>query len=241
MGMATAGSEANSKDQLADIPWADVVRFVRQLSHDLRNHLNAAELQSAYIGEIATDPEVKDEVKRLRVMMAELGSVLQKLSADMGPARSSMISYNAADFLKDIRQKLEAGAGREKLAVRWDVQVGDVNLEVDPQLLPLALQELLSNASRHGSIGENVTLSASIDDKKQVVLELKESKMDFELSTENWGREPLRKIGQGHYGLGLNRARTIIESHGGRLEARYDGATKSLVTKVTLPISAGAG
>ena len=44
------------------IPLDDVVRFVRQLSHDLRNHLNAAELQAAFMNEIAEDPEVKEEV-----------------------------------------------------------------------------------------------------------------------------------------------------------------------------------
>ena len=31
----------------------DVVKFLRQLGHDLRNHLNAAELQSAYVAELA--------------------------------------------------------------------------------------------------------------------------------------------------------------------------------------------
>ena len=42
----------------------DVVKFVRQLGHDLRNHLGAVELQAAYIGEIAEDPGLKEEVKR---------------------------------------------------------------------------------------------------------------------------------------------------------------------------------
>src|SRR5205085_3517288 len=36
----------------SSVPWDDVVRFVRQLSHDLRNDLNALELQSAYIAEL---------------------------------------------------------------------------------------------------------------------------------------------------------------------------------------------
>ena len=30
----------------------DIVKFIRQLGHDLRNHLNAAELQAAYLAEI---------------------------------------------------------------------------------------------------------------------------------------------------------------------------------------------
>ena len=46
-----------NSDPRADIQVSmpDVVKFVRQLAHDLRNHLNAAELQSAYLDEIAED------------------------------------------------------------------------------------------------------------------------------------------------------------------------------------------
>ena len=40
--------------------WSDIVRFIRQLSHDLRNHLNAIELQSAYIGELERDEELTE-------------------------------------------------------------------------------------------------------------------------------------------------------------------------------------
>ena len=64
----------------------DVVKFVRQLSHDLRNHLNAAELQSAYIAEIAEDPELKEEIKRLRAMISEVGASLQRVTSALGAA-----------------------------------------------------------------------------------------------------------------------------------------------------------
>jgi hypothetical protein len=43
--MAEPPSEDRS-DAL-DVAWGDDVRFIRQLTHDLRNHLNAIELQSA--------------------------------------------------------------------------------------------------------------------------------------------------------------------------------------------------
>jgi hypothetical protein len=38
----------------------ELVKFIRQLAHDLRNHLNAAELQSAYLMEIAENNEVRE-------------------------------------------------------------------------------------------------------------------------------------------------------------------------------------
>src|SRR5437870_530629 len=110
------------------VRWHDMVKFVRQLSHDIRNNLNAVELQSAYLAELAEETEMKNEIQRLR-----------------------------------------------------------------------------------------------------------ETKVRFELSTENWGREPLRNVSQGHYGLGLNRARSITEAHGGNFRAEYDQKTSTLVTTLTLP------
>jgi K+-sensing histidine kinase KdpD len=43
-------------------------------------------------------------------------------------------------------------------------------------------------------------------------------------------------VKHGHYGVGLHRARGIIEAHGGDLTAEHDSAAGALVTTVTLPI-----
>src|SRR4051794_36555200 len=234
--MATGDSGSATSTPLPDIPWDDTVRFVRQLSHDLRNHLNAAELQSAFIGEIATDPEIKTEITRLRGMLSELSTLLQKLSADMGHARPNLIPYRSNDLMEDLRRKIEAAPGDSKPAISWGENPSDASLAIDPQLFPLVVEELLSNAHR-GNPTAQLTLQASIDRDQQFVLTLSEPKETFDLDTENWGRQPLRNIGQRHYGLGLNRARIIVEAHGGQLRARYDKASNNLVTTITLPIA----
>ena len=66
------------------VPWSDIVRFVRQLSHDLRNDLNAIELQSAYIGELTQNQELTSEIKRLREIVSGMNSTLQLLSRAVG-------------------------------------------------------------------------------------------------------------------------------------------------------------
>ncbi len=234
--MAPVNPETPSVDS-TQVGWSDLVRFVRQLSHDLRNHLNAAELQSAYLAELATDDEIKGEIKRLRQMMSELGVVLQKLSASFAQPKPDMMSYGAADFIEDIRRKLANDFPKEESTVEWDVQLQDNNLEIDPQLLQEALLEVFSNAFRHQS-GRPIKASAQVG-RDSFVFTLREQKEHFDLSTESWGREPLRRITQGHYGLGLNRARAIIESHGGQLAAQYDPKSAILATTIALPISGG--
>lgn len=231
-------SPPNPTDPNLQIPLPDFARFVRQLSHDLRNHLNAAELQSAYIGEIAEDPEVKDEVKRLRAMMSQAGSALQKLSGSLAPVKLTEMPYGAADFIEDFRQKFVAEFPDESSAVEWNVTLAaDATLNIDPQLLQQALLQLFANAFHH-TRGEGPIEATAETEGQFFVFRLREPKAGFALPTENWGRQPLHHVGQGHYGLGLHRARSILEAHQGQFGATYDAAATALITTIRLPLVA---
>ena len=218
------------------VPWVDAVRFIRQLSHDLRNHLNAIQLQSAYISELEGDAKLTGEVNRLREMIAGLTSSLQKVSGRLGEVKPDLISYRASDFVEDLRKKIAQEFPNKGPEISWDVQLGDAALDIDPQLLQEAIVELFANAFRHDP-GEGALTAEVRIDKNRFLFTLREPKIRFELSTENWGREPLRKVSHGHYGLGLNRVRTIVEAHGGEIHAQYDPKTSTLVTALILPLS----
>ena len=234
-------AEPPSEDRtnVPNVPWSDVVRFIRQLSHDLRNHLNAIELQSAYISELERDDELKGEIKRLREMIAGLTSTLQSLSKGASEVKPNLIAYLAADFTEDLRKKIERDFSGESSAITWKTQLGDATLNIDPQLLQEAFTELFANAFRHNR-DKGVFVATAKTDNNQFLFTLEEQNAQFDLSTDNWGREPLRKISQGHYGLGLNRVRTIIEAHGGELYAQNNPKTSVLATTLTLPASSGS-
>ncbi len=241
------------------VPWSDTVRFIRQLSHDLRNHLNAIELQSTYISELESDGELKGEITRLREMVSGQASILQRLSRAVGEVNPNLISYPASDFMEDLRRKIghdfsQENAeitwdfrvgdamlnifSQENAEITWDFQVGDAMLNIDPQLLQEAFTELFANAFRHDR-GKGALVATAKIDKDRFLFALCEPKAAFDLPTENWGREPLRKISQNHYGLGLSRVRAILEAHGGEMHALYDSEHSTLITRLTLPASGG--
>ena len=229
-------SAETSTSDSPNVPWPDVVKLIRQLSHDIRNNVNAVELQSAYLAELAPDGEIKDEVKRLREMVSTIGTSLQKLSGALGQTGPNLISYSAADFVDDVKQKLAKDFPNESAKVTWDVKLKDETLQIDPLIAQQAFLELFENAFRHERDFKQATAKAySAGDN--FVFELREPKAKFELSTANWGREPLRYIGQGRYGLGLNRVRIVMEAHGGKFGAEFDRAASTLVTKIVLPLS----
>ena len=221
------------------IPLPEVVKFVRQLSHDLRNHLNAAELQSTYLGEIAADPELKEETKRLREMLSAVSASLQRVTTALGAVKLTLMDYRASEFIEDLKSKLTADYPNESAQMNWNVELGDARLEIDPQMLQPALLELFANAFRHDRGEGPISVEARMADD-HFVFTLREPKQHFERATEQWGREPLRAITQGHYGLGLHWSRSIMEAHAGQLNARYNASESSLITTVILPRSKNA-
>ena len=218
------------------VPWSDAVRFVRQLSHDLRNDLNAIELQSAYIGELTQDQELTNEIKRLREVVSGLNSTLQLLSRAVGELAPKVVTYPAAEFLADMRTQIERKFSKENHQITWDVQIQDGILNIDPQLFQEVFVELFANAFQHDRGKGGLVARARISDGR-FLFTLHEPKAVFSSDTQNWGREPLRHVRQRHYGLGLNRVRAIIDAHGGELQAQYDPYAATLVSTMTLPMS----
>ncbi|PYI70997.1 MAG: hypothetical protein DMF02_07540, partial [Verrucomicrobia bacterium] len=210
--------------------------FIRQLSHDLRNDLNAIELQSTYISELEKTEELKGEIKRLRQMVSNLASTLQHLSRAVGEIAPNPIPYRASDFIEDLRSHIQHDLPKESAEITWDVQLGDAMLNIDPQLLQEVFSELITNAFLHDRGKGPIIATAKIADAR-FLFTFHEPKSRFDSPTQNWGREPLRKTTQRHYGLGLNRARAIVEAHGGKLHAQYDPNVSALITTLTLPLA----
>ncbi len=232
--MADKSSESQ-KDSLT-VRWSDTVGFVRQLSHDLRNDLNAIELQSAYIAELTQDQELTSEIKRLREVVSSLNSTLQLLSRAVGDVAPNLVTYPAGEFLTDMRTQIERKFPKQNHEITWDVQLEDGILNIDPQLLQEVFLELFANAFEHDR-GNGTLVAKGKTNDGQFLFSLHEPKALFGSDTKNWGREPLRNIRQRHYGLGLNRVRAIIEAHGGELQAQYDPNAATLVSTMTLPMS----
>jgi light-regulated signal transduction histidine kinase (bacteriophytochrome) len=216
------------------ISWPEVTKFIGQLNHDLRNHLNGVELQSAFLGEIVEDAEAKAEIKRLREMTGDLGAHLQKLSATLGRIQPETMPYPAADFVEDLRAKLTLAQPEQSAAIEWNISLGKEMLEIDPQILADAFVELLANADAHGR-GEGPLVFGAHGENGTVEFSLREPKAAFDESTDDWGTRPFQRVRSGHYSLGLFRARGIFEAHHAQYRVHFDPAASILETNVSFP------
>ncbi len=216
------------------IDWPQVRKFIGQLNHDLRNYLNAIELQAAFLGEIATSDEQKSEIKRLREMTAQLGAHLQRLSDSLKRPQPEMMTYLARELVEDLQAKLASAQPEGADAIEWQVSLGEEKIEIDPQLLQEAFLEIFANAALHGR-AEGALIFSAHSTGETVEFSLREPKAKFDGALENWGVRPLEQIRHGHYGLGLFRVRGILEQHHGTLRAQFEPAASVLVTSIVLP------
>jgi len=217
-----------------DVPWENFVKFVRQLSHDLRNQLNAAELQSALINELTTDEELKSEARRLRELISQLGVTLQGLSTLVAEPRPTLLPYTVQDFVSDLQKKIGHEFPEKESTVKWDISSPGTTLNIDPQLTEWAAVELFRNAFRHDMGGDELHVNASVADRWFTFC-IREPKAG-EIDPTQW-MQPLQKLSHGHYSLGLRRARNIITAHGGELTASFDPGSRMLISTISLPCS----
>jgi K+-sensing histidine kinase KdpD len=216
------------------ISWRKVVKFIGQLNHDVRNHLNAIELQSALLGEIVEQPEAKSEVRRLRELTGEMSAHLQRLSSSLAKIQPSTMPYQAREFVEDLRAKLASNRPEQSADVEWNISLGEEMIEIDLQLLQEAFEELIANAFAHGRAEGAIAFEAR-NAGSSIEFVLREPKTQFGGTTEDWGARPLAKLRHGHYALGLHRARSIFEAHHGSLQAQFNPAASVLTTTVALP------
>ena len=221
-------------EDTVSVPWDRVERFVGQLAHDIRNGLNALELQLTFLGEISIDPEAVDEVKRLRATLQDMTRHLQTVKLATAPVLPHVLDYPAADLLEDLRERFERLHPAVAATVSWDVQVSPtVFLLVDPDLTINGLLELFANAIRSGSTSLGC---ATVETPDGLSVVLTETATGPVAPTEAWG-EPLFTTRRGAYGLGLFRVRRILAAQGGSIAFHFAPTTQQLTTTVGLPLA----
>jgi signal transduction histidine kinase len=225
------------------IPFSRLGGFIRQITHDVRNGLNAIDLEAALIVEIAADEETAGEAKKLRGMVSSVTKSLQLLSSRFAEVRlNNIIPCPVSDFVETFRDRIAQQFPNYLAEMTWKTEETRGSVEVDFELVITALSELVRNAFQFRAGKDPVEFSAWTNGDS-TVFEIQSATAAKADHAETWGREPLVSTRRGGYGLGLFHARRIIEAHGGTLETAHDAATGAVTARVSLlekPASSGS-
>ncbi|MEO8351834.1 MAG: hypothetical protein ABI680_08880 [Chthoniobacteraceae bacterium] len=207
--------------------WPKIAAFVRQHTHDLRNHLNGLDLEAALLSELVNDAEAVDSVKRMRAQVRKLASDLRSLSARFAEPKPDPTPFTAADFVAICEDQADS------LAMELVVTANpppETLINVDGTAISHAFREILANAKEFGEGRVSLDVTASSDTVSFAFRE----KCSPDVDPSCWGRIPFVSTKRGGYGLGLWEADRTIAANGGVVTRRVE-PEGFLVTEACFP------
>ncbi len=210
------------------VPLARVAQFLKHHLHDVRNELNALNLEATLMGLLATTPDASQSAERVQEMLmgcaGKLSLLSQKFSepspnADLTPASFIVTGWRDAQ-----------GAGKDGTTIHWGQTIPGVSIQVDTKHMTEIFRELTSNLKVHGV--KEATVTVHFDEEAgEVVFQFRESTPE-PVEPGTWGLEPFQNPRRGSYGLGLWRCRRLVAANHGKWSQRHDAERRELVSEM---------
>jgi PAS domain S-box-containing protein len=220
--------------------------FLATLAHELRNPLaplrNGIEL---LLGETATAP-ARRTVDMMKRQLAHLVRLVDDL-LDVGRIRTGKLTLRTESV--DLRDVIEASIEATRASIesrRHTLEIrAPESLEVrgDFDRLAQVISNLLSNAAKYSEPGGHIELSI-VRENDEAVIEVRDRGIGippselarvFDLFSQVRAHQGYTG---GGLGIGLSLVRSLVEMHGGRVEARNNPAGPGSTFSVRLPLKA---
>lgn len=203
-------------------------RFLQRLDHELKNPLTAIRAGLTNITYRPLDDYVTDEVSAVQAQVLRISRLiadLRKLAAlESSPLETTVV--NIAELLAEVISVIEDQANIDDRRLTLIVPNAPWPLpevDGDPDLLLLAIHNLLDNAIKFTSPGDTIEVRA-FEDESDIVVEVADTGPGIPEEDINRIWEELYRGEQARgipgSGLGLPLVRAIIEKHGGGVELR---------------------
>jgi two-component system sensor kinase FixL len=203
------------------------------LAHEVKNPLAAVSGAVQMLGDHLTSDEDREIVGEILRRLDGLGTLMTDLLLYARPPRPSPIDVDVGGLLRALVAFFQSDPAWHRLAVTIDGT--DVRLAADPELLKVALQNLLLNAAQamKGQGEVRVTVTAAdglvhldvVDQGPGIPPDVREKLFTPFFTTKSRGT-----------GLGLATVRRIAEAHRGQVTILESGRAGTTM-RLTLPVS----
>ncbi len=207
------------------------------IAHEVRNPLNAISLNVQYLEKLADKTGHTPQPGDYQRIYRELGKLRKVIDNFVNFAKSrdlAITRWSMGDAVSACLQDLQARATEEGVTINRD-DSGDLELAGDRPKITQVLTNLLENAIDALDQANEKTIDLELSGSHDLVC----------LAIRNHGATPDDEVMKNMFdpyfttrsaslGLGLTLAKTVIESHGGRIQATAAPGGGLLVT-ITLP------
>ncbi|MFA4995181.1 MAG: ATP-binding protein [Bdellovibrionales bacterium] len=220
--------------------------FLANMSHELRTPLNAiigfAEIIKDQMFGNAGQPQYVDYAKDIydsgQLLLSLINDILDMSKIEAGKRQLQETTLNIETIAHAVSRLVSGRAKEGKVHLNLHVPHNFPSLRGEEKAMKQILTNLLTNAIKFTNEGGSVTLSAILDDKGQMMINVVDSGIgiapeDIAVALAPFGQieNALSRKHQGT-GLGLPLTKALVELHNGTFELKSElgvGTTISLV------------
>jgi signal transduction histidine kinase len=222
--------------------------FLAMLAHELRNPLGAIANASYLMEQLGpSSPPLDRSVAIIRRQIQHLVRLVDDLLDVSRITRGKVeLRRERLDLVEIVRSAMDTVrplAEAKPLSLRLDLVPEGLLLDGDGTRLEQVFSNLLRNAIKFTEQGGHIDVSAGRGALGEAVIRVRDDGIGitadllprvFDLFTQ--GEQALDRAGAG-LGIGLTLVRSLVEMHGGRVEARSDGPGYGTELEVRLPLA----
>lgn len=221
-----------TKEPGESVPLHAVLAFLKHHLHDVRNDLNALNLEAMLLDVYVPGGEGAESVRRIQEMLHQSAARLSGLSRKLAEISPGQETLSAQFILTSWRDEWNSSGARPQ--IEWESSPVQASVKADPVHLAEIFREWLSNARQYAS--DRATVSLFENGKGELVFRLTEPKNE-PVETSGWGERPFAKPRRGSYGLGLWRVQNLVRANQGAWSQCYSPEEKTLVSELRLPVA----
>ena len=217
--------------------------FINHVSHELKSPLNIIQLYAeTLLDDVDNDKNsrieslntIVDEVERLTLLISNLLNVSK---IESGNIKLNKQHVKLADFIEDTFDKVSRAGKSSTLNFHFKADSTLGSIQMDKELMRIALSNLLTNAIKYNRPDGNVTLQVEEKNEQYILSVIDDgvgiSAADLPNVFEKFYRSESDIIQQrsGH-GLGLALSKDIVELHHGEITVQSEigeGTTFSII------------
>ena len=218
-------------------------QMTADIAHELRTPLSLilGHAEAVHDGVLQPTHENFEIIREEAIRLEHLVDDLRTLSlADAGELPLQPQTISPARLLEEVATLYRFQIQAKDLTLDLDISPPLPDLEADPGRLTQVLTNILDNAVRHTPANGHITLAATRT-SDGVALSVRDSgpglpPADLERIFDRFYRADASRVrNEGGSGLGLAIAKSIVQAHGGSIQAESEQG-KGLTVIITLPV-----
>ncbi len=211
-------------------------KMAASLAHQIRTPLSASLLYAKHL----TDPALAEEqrVKFADKLVSRLHNMegqIREMLAFSKSGRSILVDIPIHDFIEDIKTSLETQLNTAGATLDVCIDMPNHTIKCNPDALSGAIQNCVNNAIEAATEVLNIRIAVKQVDDYSIEFSVEDNGPGISDTLQQKILEPFFTTRTGGTGLGLAVAKTVAETHGGKLWIESEVGTGTAI-KFRLPL-----